>query len=171
MLDYWTAVKGSQLQGSAWTFPCDTASLPDLTLNFAGGSSATIRGADLNNSAEAGMNNVCKGGLQATQNGIANAGAGFFGSYFTVWNQSEPSIWFAPYSGVDDTKAQNQGDLPSGTATAGGSPPTGTSTSTGTGNGPSTSTSKALAAATAMPGGLGWSVGVGAVAAGVLAAL
>ena len=94
---------------------------------------------------------VCQGGVQATANGYPNAGFGFFASYFTVWNQSEPSISFASYSNVDDTAAQNQGDLP-------------------TGQGAPTATSSGLAAPTAAPG-LGMSVGVGALAAGLIAAL
>ena len=63
--------------------------------------------------------------------------------------RSEPSISFAPYSDVDDTAAENQGDLPTET---------------------STSSSSAFAVPTAAPG-LGMSVGMGALAAGLMVAL
>ena len=63
--------------------------------------------------------------------------------------RSEPSISFASYSDVDDTAAENQGDLPTAS---------------------STSSSSAFAAPTAAPG-LGMSVGMGALAAGLMVAL
>ena len=124
-------------------------------MNFPSGGSATIKGAVLNESSQDLGDNTCVGGVQFTQNGFPNAGFGFFASYFTVWNQEEPSLSFAPYSDVDDTAAQNPGDLP---------------TSGGTSGTQSTSSSKALAAPTAGPA-LGYGVGLGAVAAGLMVAL
>ena len=67
--DYWGLVKGASQSGGSWTFPCN-ADFPDLTLNFNGGSSATIPGGVLNADATpSGSNGMCTGGLQATLNG------------------------------------------------------------------------------------------------------
>ena len=51
--DYWGQVQGSGLSndGQVWLFPCDTQTLPDLTMNFKSGGSATIKGSMLNQSA------------------------------------------------------------------------------------------------------------------------
>ena len=53
-MDYWGLVQGAitSSDGSVWLFPCDTPTLPDITLNFASGGSATIKGAMLNLSAQ-----------------------------------------------------------------------------------------------------------------------
>ncbi|KAI4149069.1 MAG: hypothetical protein LQ340_004800 [Diploschistes diacapsis] len=164
--DYWTQVQGSSLNQDTYLFPCNTQTLPDLTMHFPSGGSATINGSMLNVSAQDAGNGMCAGGVQATANGYANAGFGFFSSYFTVWNQSEPSISFATYANVDDSAAESQGDLPT-TVGSGGSSPTSTGSSP---SGASTSSSKALAAPTVGPG-LGYSVGIGALAVGMIAAL
>ena len=51
--DYWSQVKNVQITTdntglATYFFPCDTQSLPDLTLNFGTAGSATISGVDLN---------------------------------------------------------------------------------------------------------------------------
>jgi hypothetical protein len=115
---------------------------------------------------------TCTGGVQGTANGFPNAGFGFFATYFTVWNQAEPSISFAAYSDVDDTAAQNDGILPTATNNAGlpgnTAPPSGTAGSSGPSQTGSSSSSKGLAVATAVPV-LGMGVSVGALMAGLLA--
>ena len=46
-------------------------------------------------------NIVCYGGVQGDEGrGYIQVGKAFFLSFFTVWNQAEPSIAFAPYVGL-----------------------------------------------------------------------
>ena len=126
-LDYWKLVQGATYDSEIkqFIFPCNTATLPDLTLNFNANTTATIKGAVLNGTSSAYKDGNCIGGLQTAQSQVEsggsptfNSGYAFFASYFTVWNQSEPSLSFAPYSTTDDTAAQNTALVPLPTATA-----------------------------------------------------
>ena len=49
--DYWQQVDNVQRTQGEYIFPCDTKTLPDLTLEFGTAGSATISGAILNMSA------------------------------------------------------------------------------------------------------------------------
>lgn len=102
--DYWGLISGSNISSDqVWSFPCNTAALPDLTLSFPGGAEATLSGLALNGTAESSDGVTCIGGLQIAKNGVFNVGNSFFGNYFTVWNQQELSFSFAPYSRVRPT--------------------------------------------------------------------
>ena len=144
--DYWSQVSSARFSDNdeIWSFDCSTSNLPDLTFNFAEGSSATIPGAILNVSATDNGDGTCAGGIQGTANGLANAGYGFFNRYFTVWNQAVPHMQFAPYSSKVETASVNDANLPTATnepgipvATAVGS--SGSSSSSSNSGGSSTS--------------------------------
>ena len=115
-MDYWQLVKGSTYQASSniFLFPCNTASLPDLTWTFPNGNTATISGSTLNFTAgDSGLGDgSCFGGLQPTATGFANSGPAFFHTYFTIWNQGEATFSYAAYSNIDDTAGTNYGNLP-----------------------------------------------------------
>ena len=102
--DYWSLVSGSSVSSDlVWSFPCNTAALPDLILNFPGRAEATLSGSAMNGTAESSDGVICIGGLQVAKNGVFNVGNSFFGAYFTVWNQQEPSFSFAKYSSTQGT--------------------------------------------------------------------
>ena len=115
--DYWSQVSSATFNGDdeIWSFDCSTADLPDLTFNFAEGSSATIPGTVLNVSSSDNGDGTCAGGIQGTANGLPNAGYGFFNRYFTAWNQAVPHIQFAPYSSKVEKAGVNDANLPTAT--------------------------------------------------------
>ena len=96
--NYWSQVQGAtQNPDGSWIFPCDNPT-PDLTISFPG-MDATISGSVLNNASSvvAGNEGMCNAGLKGVDGDTGNAGDAFFLSFFTVWNQAEPSLSFAPY--------------------------------------------------------------------------
>jgi len=110
---YWASVKGATDISKArdatdWQFPCDS-SLPDLSYDLVapGGriSTATVPGRFFNYTAlwpRRNTGKTCDGGLQS--NGVSGAGTmgyAFWHSFFTVFNQAEPSVSFAPYPDAD----------------------------------------------------------------------
>ena len=130
--DYWSQVPDSSYNATEnkWVFPCSTQTLPDLTFNFTTVNlTATVKGAQLNYSARAlrGSATGCVGGVQNwSRTDSWNSGPALFSTFFTVWNISEPSFSFAPYSDVDDLAAINNnlvnaapGLAPAGGAVAG----------------------------------------------------
>ena len=99
---YWAQVSGAVKDASInkWVFPCGAVT-PDLTFNFASGGSRVILGAVLNPSTtsnQVSASGACIGGLQEPPNSpTGSSGGAFFQAFFTIWNQSAPSITFAPY--------------------------------------------------------------------------
>ncbi|KAI4144997.1 MAG: hypothetical protein LQ340_006468 [Diploschistes diacapsis] len=96
---YWAQVQGpSQDSNGNWIYPCN-ATTPDLDINFPGSGPAMIPRAILNNANESVSSDgtMCLGDRQSQEGGQGNAGDQFFLTFFTVWNQAEPSPSFAPY--------------------------------------------------------------------------
>ena len=108
--NYWAQVSGAQdssnrQDASNWNFPCDSF-LPDLTYNLLGPDgnfvNATVPGRFFNYTAlyrQSGGNydNTCKGGFNSNGQGSGTMGYAFWHAFFTVFNQSAPSVSFAPY--------------------------------------------------------------------------